>query len=186
MKKIIKMLLCSMLLVLLTGCTGNGKYQVDAGKLKDSSGEYQFEDLAWGSSVSETEALLGTTLNTGGKVEEREIFQAEKTFGWDDVEGNVICEFAEGALDTVSIMFRPEEEEQFWSDLRDKLFSLYGEVEADVRSSTSEELKLTTESETYLWEASGERRTVLSLRKLSTNGEFKYIELSVYVIPEGK
>ncbi len=188
MKKAVKMLLCSMLFVLLTGCSGGSKYEVDAERLKNSAGEYQFHDLVWGSSVSEAEEILGSTLTTMGKVEEREVFQAEDAFVWSAVEGDFTCEFDQGTLDTVNILFKPKEEqqEQFWKSIREELFTLYGSVEADVRTGTSEELQITTESETYLWEATIDGHTAMTISKLSVNGEFKYIALSVYIIPEEK
>lgn len=188
MKRFFRMLVCGMMLTLLTGCSGNSKYEVNTGRLTNSAGEYQFHDLTWDSSVSEVEDLLGTTLESMGKVEEREEFQAEDAFRWAEAEGDFTCEFEKGKLNTVSILFKPkgEEQEKLWSEMQDELFALYGEVEADVRSSTSEELQITTESETYLWEGTGDKRTAMAITKLSVNGEFKYIALSVYVIPKDK
>ena len=186
MKRFIKMLSCVIMLALLTGCSGEGKYEVDMKQLKTAAGEYQFQELTWDSSTSEVEELLNCTLEALGTVGEREVFRAEGAFEWSDVEGDFTCEFAQGKLDNVSILFKPEEEEQFWKSICDELFAVYGVVEADVRTSTSVELQITTDSETYLWEATDDRHTAMTISKLSVNGEFRYISLSVYVIPEEK
>ncbi len=188
MKKFVKMLLCGMVVTLLAGCSGDGKYEVDMKQLKNTVGEYQFQELAWDSSTSQVEELLDSTLESMGTAGKREAFLAENTFEWTDVEGDFTCEFEQGRLDSVSILFKPEEDgqEQFWKDIRKELFAIYGSVEADVRSSTSEEMQISTESETYLWEETVERRTAMTVSKLSVNGEFKYIALSVYVIPTEK
>ncbi|MBQ8823543.1 MAG: hypothetical protein IJZ82_12945 [Lachnospiraceae bacterium] len=186
MKRFFRMVVYGIILSLLTGCSGNSKYEVDMERLKNTSGEYQFHDLAWDSDISRVENLLGCGLQSVGTVEGREEFRAEEAFEWADVEGEFTCEFAQGKLDTVSILFKPEEEEEVWKSICDELFAVYGAVEADVRTSTSEELQITTDSETYLWEAANERHTAMTISKLSVNGEFKYISLSLYVIPEEK
>lgn len=86
---------------------------------------------------------------------------------------------------TVSVLWQPEgDRDEFWEKLQEETIACYGSVEKETHTSTSEELNITTEGESLLWEKNESRHTALMIDKLSTNGDFKYIRLSVYVVPE--
>lgn len=188
MKKMWRVLVSSLIWVMLVGCGGSGKKEVVLAELKNTEGDFQFSQLAWESSFAEVEEALGCTLSDMGGVGEVREYKAEEPFSWKGMEGTMLCEFAQDKLNTVSIHFTSEEagQEAFWEDLKSELCALYGNVDENVQTSTAENLQITTESVSSLWEATGHRHTALSISKLSVNGQFRYIALNVYIVPEAK
>lgn len=187
MKKIASVLLICTLIMGLSGCGGgNAGKQLKLEELNNAAGDYQFQELAWESSPSEVEKTLGCELEDMGGVDSLREYKASKSFWWQEVSGAMTCEFGQDKLKTVSIRFSTEEAEKeaFWEELKAELCSLYGEVEESVQTSTSDSLQITTESRNCYWEASENRHTALAISRLSINGEFKYVVLNVYIVPE--
>lgn len=186
MKTLRKVLALCLLAVIFTGCSGNDNFELNVEELHSGSNEFQFKNLAWESSPAEVETALGCTLESLGTVEDMQEYAVSEIFEWKEMEAELTCEFVQDKLDSVKFLFKPTETEcdELWEEMKDALFTVYGNVEAGVHASTSEELQITTERESYLWEKTGNRHTALELSKVSNNGEFKYIMLSVYIIPE--
>lgn len=186
MKRLLKICALCFLAVIFTGCSGNDIFELNIEELHSESNEFQFKNLAWESSPAEVENALGCTLESLGTVENMQEYTATEIFAWKDVEAEMTCEFTQDKLDTVKFLFKSAktEQDELWTDMKAALFAVYGNVEADINSSTSEELQITTERESYFWEKNGNLHTALELSKFSSNGEFKYIMLSVYIIPE--
>lgn len=167
-----------------TGCAGGKELKME--ELRNEANEFQYPSLDWGSSVEDVEAAFGVTLESMGTAQGREVYLASQAVCWNHVEADVICEFEEGKLDTISLTFQPDEAErnQFWESLEKELTETFGSTEKSIQESTSEELNITTQSESYLWEYEGTRHTALALNKFTGNGQFKYIQVSVYVVPD--
>lgn len=186
MKRFWKALISSLILLMLVGCGASGKKEVVLGELKNTEGDFQFSGLAWERSLAEVEEALGCTLSDMGGVDEVREYKVEEPFFWKGMEGVMLCEFVQDKLNTVSIHFTSEEagQEAFWEDLKSELCVLYGNVDENVQTSTAGDLQITTESVSYLWESASNRHTALSISKLSVNGQFRYIALNVYIVPE--
>lgn len=186
MKKVLKSLTVCLLVAVLTGCSQDAGYTLKLEGLANESGDFQFQELEWDCNPSEAEGMLKCTLEDMGGADTIREYKAVEACSWDGVKGDLFCEFEQDKLDTVSIHFSPEEGEvdTFWENLKSELCELYGNVEETVQTSTAGDLQITTERANYLWESSGNRHTALSISRLSVNGQFKYIALNVYIVPE--
>lgn len=171
--------------ILIVGCADKENIKdLEMGRLQSDTGAFQFYDLEWESDPGTTQNTLGITFGQPDTAGGFQIYRAEDAYTWNNETASIICEYESDKLYTVTLLFMPEENkrEEFWSDMKEELFNLYGTVEENVQTSTSEKLNITTESESCLWEDQGSKDTLLSVSKLNVNGEFKYIALSVYVM----
>ena len=177
MKRIsLLMILCLLIFTFCTGCGRNSSRVVDLTSLKNEVGEYQFPDLAWGSSREQVENVIGCTFETMSKSEEREMILADISVECMDVEGHLFCEFGQTGLDEVRINFKPaaEQQEEVWNEMVEMLIKTYGAVEPLVPPMEPEKV-------VYFWETTVTRRTALTIRE--SNGT---ISLEVYIIPAEK
>ncbi len=186
MKKWARLLCLCMSLMVLGGCAGQKAGSVmGLDGLCNEAGDFQYMDWAWDSSLEEVEDSLGVTLEAMGSALEYDTYSALDAIEWNGEKGNLMCEFKDDKLTTVSILWQPDDNrDEFWTKLQEEAIACYGNVEKNTNNSTSEQLGITTESESLLWEKNESRHTALMIDKFSSNGEFKYIRLSVYVIPE--
>lgn len=169
--------------ILLAGCAnGENTKSLEMNRLQSDTGAFQFYDLEWKSSPDTVQKALGIPFgqpDTAGGVQ---IYGAENAYIWEGETASISCEYGADGLSTVTLLFMPEasRRDSFWSAMKEELFRLYGTTEENIQTSTSEKLNITTESESYLWEAPGNEDTLMSVSSLSVNGEFKYIALVVY------
>lgn len=185
MKKIFQLTMITLLTALLAGCGASAHKQVILEKLRGEDEIFQYDNLAWGSSKEQTEKTLGVKLDeTITSTEEYQAYLAEGSFTWNNVKGDLLCEFDQNGLNTVTFLFQPNEAdfEAFWSGLSEKLTSIYGDVEPKVVENAFLSTDLRTEA--FTWDQEGSPHTVLSLSRYSSNGEQKYINISVYKLPE--
>lgn len=184
MVKRLKLLILGMFLFCLTGCAGQTQEKLDLGGLQNQAGDYQFGDLEWGSSKEATEAALGVTLEeTLSSSEEFQAYMVSDVFRWQGKDAILFVEFEKEKLTAISFRFNSQEEsDSTWQDLSEELLAAYGSVEPQVRNSESQELSMTMESESYLWEQNNVQHTILQLAKSTVNGEFKGITLTVSLV----
>lgn len=190
MKKTIKIfaVITSIAFLLLAGCSGGGKTaKLELDRLQSNTGTFQFYDLAWESDPSTVQESLGITFGEPDTAGVFQIYRSESAYTWNNVIASLTCEYESDKLYTVTLLFMPEEAERegFWSALKEELFHLYGTVEANTQTSTSDQLNISTESESYLWQDQDNGNTLISITNLSVNGKFKYIALRIYVLSEG-
>lgn len=175
----------SIVFMFLAGCADNersGSLKMD--RLQNDTGAFQFYDLEWESSPDMAQNILGITFEQPDTAGEYQIYRAENVYTWHNVTASIICEYESDKLYAVTLRFMPQEteREEFWSAMQKELCDLYGTVEGNVQTSNSEKLNITTENEYYLWEDQNSGDTLMSASKFSVNGEFKYIQLNVYVM----
>ncbi len=177
------MAVCSLCLV-FTGC-GQRERKISLTELQNSSGDFQFSSVQWGSSKEDIEETLGVTLDEFLSANSsHQAYMASEAFEWEGAQARLLCEFENEALSSVSFHIFPEEDEQeaVWEALTQELTSLYGEAEIFFRESQIEELGFTTQGESYLWERTEGIHTALVLTDFKQDGSFKYILLSVYPV----
>ena len=170
--------------LLMAGCADREQTKsLEMDRLQSDTGEFQFYDLEWKSHPDTAQRSLGITFGQPDTAGGFRIYRTENAYTWNDVTASITCEYRSDKLYAVTLLFMPEESEreEFWSDIKDELFNLYGTVEENVQTGVSERLNITTESENYLWEDQSSGDTLMSVSKFSVDGEFKYIQLSVYV-----
>lgn len=190
MRKAIKILavISSITSLLLAGCSGSGKTaRLEMARLQSDTGAFQFYDLEWESDPYTTQDSLGITFGEPDTAGEFQVYRTENAYTWNHVTASLTCEYESDKLYTVTLLFMPGEAERegFWSALREELFHLYGTVEGNTQTSTSDQLNITTESESYLWQDQDSGNTLMSITNLSVNGKFKYIALRIYMLSEG-
>lgn len=169
----------------MAGCADREQTKsLEMDRLQSDTGEFQFYDLEWKSHPDMAQRTLGITFGQPDTAGGFRIYRAENAYTWNDVTASITCEYRSDKLYAVTLLFMPEESEreEFWSEIKEELFNLYGTVEGNVQTSISEKLNITTESENYLWEDLNGKDTLMSVSKFSVDGEFKYIQLSVYVM----
>lgn len=186
MKKLTKLLLLCVLILMLGGCASQDSVnELKIGELCNQAGDFQFTNWEWDSSFEEVQAALDGTFESLGTAGEYEVYIASESIKWNGEKADLICEFKDNQLATVSVRWQPEgDRDEFWTKLQEETIACYGSVEKNTNTSTSEELGITTESENLLWEKNESRHTALMVDKFSSNGDFKYIRLCVYVVPE--
>ena len=165
---------------LLTGCQ-NRKKEIQLESLCNTRGDYQYGKLEWESSPEQVEQMLGITLGDPAESSNVKIYTVVDAFVLNQSKATLVCEFKEGKLATVSFLIFPmeEEREKVWTQTAEALKAEYGDKEAVIRTSESEELQIVTEDTYYLWENNQDQHTTLQLFKLVVNEEFKYIGLTV-------
>lgn len=177
--------IASIVSIFMVGCAGGeGTKDLEMGRLQSDTGAFQYYDLAWESDPHTTQKSLGITFEQPDTAGNFQVYRSQNAYAWNNVAASISCEYEADKLYTVTLRFMPGETERegFWSAIKEELFHLYGTVEGNVQSSTSEKLNITTETENYLWEDQSGKDTLMSLSKCNINGEFKYIALSVYVM----
>ena len=187
MRKVVTVLaiITSIVSMLMVGCAGREKAKsLELDRLQSDTGVFQFYDLEWESHPKMAQEILGIAFGQPDTAGGFQIYRVENAYTWNKVAASITCEYKSDKLYTVTLIFKPEEIERdgFWSAITEELFNLYGTVEGNVQTSVSENLNITTESESYLWEDQSSGDTLMSVSKFSVNGEFKYIDLSVYVM----
>lgn len=187
MKKAITVLavITSIVSMLMAGCADSKNVKsLEMDRLQSDIGAFQFYDLEWESHPDTAQEILGITFGQPDTAGGFQIYRAEDAYTWNNETASITCEYESDKLCTVTLLFMPEENkrEEFWSDMKEELFNLYGTVEENVQTSTSEKLNITTENESCLWEDQGSGETLMSVSKLIVNGEFKYIALRVYMV----
>lgn len=187
MKKTITVLavITSIVSMLMAGCAGSKNAKsLEMDRLQSDTGAFQFYDLEWESHPDTAQGILGITFGQPDTAGGFQTYRAEDAYIWNNETASITCEYESDKLYTVTLLFMPEENkrEEFWSDMKEELFNLYGTVEENVQTGTSEKLNITTENESCLWEDQGSKDTLLSVSKLNVNGTFKYIALRVYMV----
>lgn len=178
-------IITSIVSLLMAGCADREKIKsLEINRLQSDTGEFQFYDLEWESRPDTTQKTLGITFGQPDTAGGFKIYRAENAYTWNNVTASITCEYKSDKLYTITLLFMPEEieREEFWSEIKEELFNLYGTVEGNLQTSVSEKLNITTESESYLWEDQSSGDTLMSVSKFSVDGEFQYIQLNVYVM----
>ena len=187
MKKTITVLavITSIISIFIAGCTGKENTKnLEMGRLQNDTGAFQFYGLEWESNSDTAQNTLGISFEQPDTAGGFQIYRVEDAYTWHSQTASITCEYESDKLYSVTLLFMPEEgeREEFWSGIKEELFNLYGTVEENVQTSTSEKLNITTESESCLWEDQSNGDTLMSVSKFSTNDEFKYIALRVYMV----
>ena len=177
-------IITSIISMLMVGCADREKTKtLEINRLQSDTGAFQFYDLEWESRPDTAQGILGITFGQPDSAGGFQIYRAENAYTWNNETASITCEYKSNKLSAVTLLFIPaeNEREEFWSAIKEELFNLYGTVDENVQTSASEGLNITSERESYLWEDQNSKDTLMSVSKFSVNGEFKYIELSVYM-----
>lgn len=182
MRKVINILafITGIVSLFLAGCSGSGKsISLELDRLQSDTGTFRFYDLAWESDPYTAQEALGITFGEPDTAGGFQVYRKENAYTWNNVNASITCEYESDKLYTVTLLFMPgeTEREKFWQALKEELFHLYGTVDGNTQTSTSDQLNITTESESYLWQDQDSGSTLMSITNLSVNGKFKYIAL---------
>lgn len=171
------LVLLVMMLVCLTGC-GASDTDMEAAMFHDGAGNYAFEPLGWESSRETVEDALGISSweqnNTAGV---KEVCMTSESYSWDSVDTDMICEFTDDSLDTVTFLIHPEagEAQTVWESVSEQFLAECGNAELQTQTSTVELTQTEMVTDYYIWMGSD---TNLQLSHVKANGETKYIMLS--------
>lgn len=125
------LIVAAMLLTLYFVFAGDKCVELSLGDFK-SNGEYQYHEIAWGSSPDQVKEALSDTLEEDAvrkpPASTGYIFYKTKTeYRLDGISTNASVQFHDGALETFQFSFRFEQNHQVWFDNQvAELTSLYG------------------------------------------------------------